>query len=96
MGRIFLLLGTGGFLGSIARYLAAIWLTKHFPCHFLGNIYHQYFRLPAQFILQLRNFFEDYMKLEKKEVKVGEFQNAEIAKQILTQSIYDYQMKFKK
>ncbi|SRX53864.1 fluoride efflux transporter CrcB [Aequorivita sp. CIP111184] len=30
MGRIFLLVGTGGFSGSIARYLSAIGLTKHF------------------------------------------------------------------
>lgn len=50
--------------------------------------------LPAHFILQLRNFFEDYKKLEKKEVKVEEFQNAEIAKQILTQAIVDYQEKY--
>jgi len=34
MGRIFLLVGAGGFLGSIARYLIAIWLTKHFPSAF--------------------------------------------------------------
>ena len=34
MGRIFLLVGTGGFLGSIARYLIAIWLTEHFPSAF--------------------------------------------------------------
>lgn len=34
MGRIFLLVGCGGFLGSIARYLTAIWLTKHFPSAF--------------------------------------------------------------
>ncbi len=34
MGRIFLLVGAGGFLGSIARYLTAIWLTKSFPSAF--------------------------------------------------------------
>lgn len=34
MGRIFLLVGFGGFLGSIARYLTAVWLTKHFPSAF--------------------------------------------------------------
>lgn len=34
MGRILLLVGTGGFLGSIARYLIAIWITKHFPSAF--------------------------------------------------------------
>lgn len=52
--------------------------------------------LPEHFILQLRNFFDGFNKLENKEVKVGEFQNAEIAKQIVTKAISDYQEKFKK
>lgn len=34
MGRILLLVGAGGFLGSIARYLIAIWLTERFPSAF--------------------------------------------------------------
>ncbi len=34
MGRIFLLVGVGGFLGSIARYLLASWLTKLLPFAF--------------------------------------------------------------
>lgn len=34
MGRILLLIGSGGFLGSVARYLLAVWLTKHFPSAF--------------------------------------------------------------
>lgn len=34
MGRILFLIGIGGFLGSIARYLTAIWLTKLFPSAF--------------------------------------------------------------
>lgn len=34
MGRTFLLVGAGGFLGSIARYFVAIWLTKHFASAF--------------------------------------------------------------
>lgn len=34
MGRIFLLVGAGGFLGSIARYLTEVWLIKHFPFAF--------------------------------------------------------------
>lgn len=34
MGRIIFLVGAGGFLGSIARYLIAIWITKHFPSAF--------------------------------------------------------------
>ena len=50
--------------------------------------------LPAHFFHELRNFFEDYKKLEKKEVKVEEFQNKETAHQIVNQSIADYQVKF--
>jgi inorganic pyrophosphatase len=39
----------------------------------------------------MRNFFEDYKKLEHKTVVVKEFQNAELAKNIVLQSIIDYQ-----
>ncbi|MCK5678901.1 MAG: inorganic diphosphatase, partial [Flavobacteriaceae bacterium] len=46
--------------------------------------------LPEHFIKELRNFFEDYKKLENKTVEVREFQNAEIAKQIVKQSFIDY------
>lgn len=51
--------------------------------------------LPANFMLQLQNFFEDYKKLENKEVKVEEFHDAETAKQIIQQAIKDYQQEFK-
>lgn len=34
MSRIFLLIGIGGFLGSIARYLTASYFTKFFPSIF--------------------------------------------------------------
>ena len=34
MGRILFLIGTGGFLGSIARYFTALILTRHFPSSF--------------------------------------------------------------
>lgn len=34
MGRIFLLVGAGGFLGSISRYLIAVWLTERYPSAF--------------------------------------------------------------
>jgi CrcB protein len=34
MSRIFLLIGAGGFIGSIARYATASWLTKLFPSAF--------------------------------------------------------------
>ena len=46
--------------------------------------------LPAHWIKELRNFFEDYKKLENKEVQVEEFQNAEKAKEIILQSMEDY------
>lgn len=33
-GRIFILIGLGGLIGSIGRYLTASWLTKLFPASF--------------------------------------------------------------
>ncbi len=54
------------------------------------NHYNDISELPKHFINELRSFFEDYKKLENKEVKVKEFQNAEIAKEIVKQSIFDY------
>lgn len=47
--------------------------------------------LPDHFIEELRNFFEDYKKLENKTVQVEDFQNATIAKEIVIKSIEDYQ-----
>jgi len=49
--------------------------------------------LPIHTIQELRNFFEDYKKLENKSVVVEEFQNKELAYQIVSQSIIDYQEK---
>lgn len=46
--------------------------------------------LPAHFIKELRNFFEDYKKLENKTVEVEEFQDSNTAKRIIRQSIDDY------
>ncbi|MDN5204765.1 inorganic diphosphatase [Fulvivirgaceae bacterium BMA10] len=51
--------------------------------------------LPAHFFKELRNFFEDYKKLENKTVKVEEFQNREIAREIVLKSIDDYNLKFR-
>ncbi len=51
--------------------------------------------LPEHFISEIRNFFEDYKKLENKTVVVEEFQNAETAKFILQQAIADYDSKFR-
>lgn len=50
--------------------------------------------LPKHFFNELRNFFEDYKKLEQKEVKVEEFQDKSIAQEIVNQSLVDYRNKF--
>lgn len=46
--------------------------------------------LPVHFFKELQNFFEDYKKLERKEVEVEKFQDAEKAKEIVSQSMLDY------
>lgn len=46
--------------------------------------------LPGHFFKELRNFFEDYKKLENKTVTVEEFQNREVACEIVSKSILDY------
>jgi inorganic pyrophosphatase len=46
--------------------------------------------LPEHFFRELRNFFEDYKKLENKTVEVEKFQNAKVAQKIVEQSIIDY------
>jgi inorganic pyrophosphatase len=50
--------------------------------------------LPAHFFSELRTFFEDYKKLENKNVEVEHFQDAATAKQIIVQSMKDYRVKF--
>ncbi len=50
--------------------------------------------LPEYTLNELRNFFEDYKKLEKKEVVVEKFQNRSLAQQIFQKSIEDYKAKF--
>ena len=47
--------------------------------------------LPKHFIKELRNFFEDYKKLENKTVEVEEFQDSKTAISIIEKSIRDYQ-----
>jgi len=46
--------------------------------------------LPPYFHLELKQFFEDYKKLEKKEVLVEGFQDAKMAKTIIQKAIHDY------
>ncbi len=52
--------------------------------------------LPAHFISELRNFFENYTKLENKTVLVSDFLNRETAMVILQESFAMYQDKFGK
>jgi inorganic pyrophosphatase len=51
--------------------------------------------LPRHFFRELRNFFEDYKKLENKEVTVEEFQKKDVAIDVVKQSIIDYNNKFR-
>ena len=46
--------------------------------------------LPNHFFNELRNFFEDYKKLENKTVQVEDFQNAATAREIVLKSMEDY------
>lgn len=51
--------------------------------------------LPPHFISEIRHFFEEYKRLENKTVLVEEFQDAEIAKQIIQKSFDDYNALYK-
>ena len=46
--------------------------------------------LPEHFFKELKNFFEDYKKLENKSVEVDDFQGADVAREIVKQSMVDY------
>ena len=50
--------------------------------------------LPPHWLIELRSFFEDYKKLENKTVEVQDFQNKEVAMQVVTQAMKDYDDKF--
>ena len=50
--------------------------------------------MPRHFINELRNYFEQYKVLENKQVYIEEFQNKEIAYQIITEAIDLYREKF--
>jgi inorganic pyrophosphatase len=51
--------------------------------------------LPIYLLNELKNFFQEYKKLEKKTVKVKDFQSAETAKKIIEKAIKDYKKKYK-
>lgn len=50
--------------------------------------------MPPHFINELRNYFEQYKVLEDKQVQIEEFQNREVAYQIITEAIEFYKQKF--
>jgi len=50
--------------------------------------------LPPHFILELRNYFEQYKVLENKEVKIDAFQSKSDAYRIITDAIAFYKQKF--
>lgn len=52
--------------------------------------------LPEYWKKEMRNFFQDYKKLENKTVDVEDFQGREKAIEIVNQAIEDYKVKFKK
>lgn len=52
--------------------------------------------LPPHAIKETRSFFEDYKKLENKEVVIEDFQDRKAAYDIINQSIIDYDKKFRK
>jgi inorganic pyrophosphatase len=52
--------------------------------------------VPEHFLSEMRNFFEDYKKLEKKTVVVEEFLGKKIALEILEESFKLYDMHFRK
>ncbi|MCS6820960.1 MAG: inorganic diphosphatase [Microscillaceae bacterium] len=53
-------------------------------------------QIPAHFLSEMRSFFEDYKKLEKKTVVVEDFLDKRIAIQILQDSFILYQQTFGK
>jgi inorganic pyrophosphatase len=50
--------------------------------------------MPRHFINELRNYFEQYKVLENKEVYIEDFQNKEVAYQIIKEAIELYQRTF--
>lgn len=50
--------------------------------------------LPQHFLLELRNFFEQYKVLENKKVEIDTFQDKETALPIVTEAIEFYKEKF--
>ena len=52
--------------------------------------------LPQHFLLELRNFFEQYKVLENKKVEIDNFQDKDTAGRVINNAIAFYKEKFKK
>ena len=52
--------------------------------------------MPEYFHSELKHFFQEYKRLENKTVLVEDFQDADMAKKIIEQAIFDYNAKYKK
>lgn len=55
------------------------------------NHFNDISELHGHFTKELKNFFEDYKKLENKTVAIEDFQNADVARDIIKQSMVDYE-----
>ncbi len=49
--------------------------------------------MPEHFTAEIRHFFEEYKRLEKKVVKIEDFQGARLAKKIFQHAVNDYKEK---
>src|SRR5690606_15222912 len=58
------------------------------------NHYNNMEELPPHFFMELRHFFEEYKRLEKKTVKVEEFQDKATALKIVDDAVKRYQEYF--
>lgn len=58
------------------------------------NYINEISELPQSFFDEIAHFFEEYKRLEHKEVVVEDFQNKRTAMGIISESINDYQAKF--
>lgn len=58
------------------------------------NHYNDISELPDHFTNEIRNFFEDYKKLEHKTVKVKDFLGKKVAMEIVDQAVKDYRALF--
>jgi inorganic pyrophosphatase len=60
------------------------------------NHYKNIKELPQHFLLELRNYFEQYKVLENKKVEIDNFQDKEAALKIIKDSIDYYKETFEK